>query len=287
MYAGDTVTFNFTYTPTAATVTFGAVSPNGVFWGWTRTSGSSSSPYTLTIPETGNWNIRVRNDSTSTITTSGSFTLTDRRVSLRFLQDLTYRQQMGNFTAAKQNHISKPFENTHKISFKYSVFDINNTILPKCSAGMGLCTHTTNANCVNTTNTDLHHTNAWKNMRDVQDRFGTGGYPITAILASRQTLCGWYNGSHLDNVLGIGAVGSGWSYNSSRPGANNEIGNVRIIQHELSHNYGALDSSASRPCTSGQTCVMNGGFFSTALNLTPASIWCSRCISEFNTNLFR
>ena len=60
----------------------------------------------------------------------------------------------------------------------------------------------------------------------------------------------------------------------------NFAGSVRVIQHELSHNFGCVDGE----CTTGSSCIMNGGFDNnSSYNLS--NIWCSNCIADFDASL--
>ncbi len=53
--------------------------------------------------------------------------------------------------------------------------------------------------------------------------------------------------------------------------------NTRVIQHELSHNYGCSHHG-------GTPCIMNGGFDNVVYNTT-SDIWCASCELGFDVNL--
>lgn len=53
--------------------------------------------------------------------------------------------------------------------------------------------------------------------------------------------------------------------------------NRRTLQHEISHLFGCDDGV----CSSGQACIMSGGF-DNITSMNQNTIWCSRCTSDFN-----
>jgi len=58
---------------------------------------------------------------------------------------------------------------------------------------------------------------------------------------------------------------------------------VRLIQHELSHNFGAYDNQ-TRACSSNQRCIMNDGLWDIPLNQM-SNIWCTNCRNDFDPTL--
>jgi hypothetical protein len=79
-------------------------------------------------------------------------------------------------------------------------------------------------------------------------------------------------------------MGGKWSYNSAY--SFNIIWQVRLIQHEVSHNFGVLGDE-NRPCTPNYLCVMKGATMY-GINLNdPLSrdVWCPRCHEEFSGNI--
>ena len=65
---------------------------------------------------------------------------------------------------------------------------------------------------------------------------------------------------------------------------------VRVLQHELAHNFGVRDGqlgttpSYFSPCTGGQDCLMFGNHFDNA-TWSRTDIWCTNHTSEFNRDL--
>lgn len=67
--AGETVTIKATYSPFSASVDFGLVDPNGVFYYLTASNGSFDK--TIKVEERGNYIFAVRNNSSSSVSVSG------------------------------------------------------------------------------------------------------------------------------------------------------------------------------------------------------------------------
>lgn len=61
MAAGETVTIKASYSPFSASVDFGLVAPNGVYYYFTITDGNIDK--TIEIPESGDYILRIRNNS--------------------------------------------------------------------------------------------------------------------------------------------------------------------------------------------------------------------------------
>jgi len=283
-HAGDTVTFNFTYTPVNAHIGFGIIDPNGTWWTWGRTNGSSAtSPvYTLTLQMSGQFRIVVQNNHSTDVTITGTATHRDMRTSLRIFQDPSYRANFGNIPYSKINDVTRPFERTVHMSFRTSVFDVNNTILSRCpnansTTSPCVCT---GLNCNTTTPlSNRHHSNIGNNLDEISGRIGNS--TLSAVIAA--SLMCMNSGSSC--ALTSGGIAPGrWSYNISFPNTPTDprrnIVNVRIIQHEIGHNYGL-------PHCGGVTgrCIMNGGFDGEALDSNASiNIWCTSCLATMRNN---
>lgn len=59
--AGETVTIKASYSPFSASVDFGLVAPNGVYYYFTITDGSIDK--TIQVPESGDYTLRIRNNA--------------------------------------------------------------------------------------------------------------------------------------------------------------------------------------------------------------------------------
>ena len=61
MAAGETVTIKASYSPFSASVDFGLVAPNGVYYYFTITDGNIDK--TIEVPDSGDYILRIRNNS--------------------------------------------------------------------------------------------------------------------------------------------------------------------------------------------------------------------------------
>lgn len=67
--AGDTVTFNCSYSPSSASMDFGVIAPNGRFYSINVKEGSINQ--SLGISESGSYSVAVRNNSSQTVRVVG------------------------------------------------------------------------------------------------------------------------------------------------------------------------------------------------------------------------
>lgn len=67
--AGETVTIKASYTPFSASVDFGIIAPDGLFYGANTTTGSFDR--TFQVSQSGQYTMAVRNNSDYTVSVSG------------------------------------------------------------------------------------------------------------------------------------------------------------------------------------------------------------------------
>lgn len=67
--AGETVTIKASYTPFSASVDFGLIAPDGLFYSANTTTGSFDK--TIQVSQTGQYTMAVRNNSNYTVSVSG------------------------------------------------------------------------------------------------------------------------------------------------------------------------------------------------------------------------
>lgn len=67
---GDTVSYNCTYTPKSASVDFGYVAPDGLFYSLNSTSGSINK--SIRVNQTGEYMLAIRNNENYAVTVSGT-----------------------------------------------------------------------------------------------------------------------------------------------------------------------------------------------------------------------
>jgi hypothetical protein len=282
---GDWVSYALTYNPTNANITVGYINPNGSFGGFVATSSPVNG--TILVNTTGTHRIAIRNNSNQQVTVIGNVTITDRRIPLRFLQDPTYAQHMGNIPSAKIDYITRPFQ-TQLVSFNTDVFNFGagSTILSNCPrAGVARSLCNCGRPCNDTLSTNLHHTNFRKNFEQIRAWYSSSPIMI-AVLASSymcdKTRCD-ASTNPIPFIGGTALQEGKLSYNISLPDLDTTA--VRVIQHELSHNFGVWYH-----CVPNNTarCIMSGDFDSVNLGEEQNNnIWCPPCFASFNANLHR
>lgn len=68
--SGEVVTFNFTYTPRAASVKFGVIAPDGYFYGLVGSNGSINKG--IRVEQRGTYTLAIWNKSDETVTVKGT-----------------------------------------------------------------------------------------------------------------------------------------------------------------------------------------------------------------------
>lgn len=69
MEGGEEVTVNASYSPLSASLDFGLIAPDGLFYSVNRTNGSVN--YTFEIDQRGSYTFAVRNNSSGTVSVAG------------------------------------------------------------------------------------------------------------------------------------------------------------------------------------------------------------------------
>lgn len=67
--AGETVTIKASYAPFSASVDFGLIAPNGVYYYFNITNGSIDK--TIEVPESGNYTLQIRNNAEVEVEVAG------------------------------------------------------------------------------------------------------------------------------------------------------------------------------------------------------------------------
>lgn len=67
--AGETVTIKASYSPFSASVDFGLIAPNGVYYYFNVTDGSIDK--TIQVPESGDYTLQIRNNATVEVEVAG------------------------------------------------------------------------------------------------------------------------------------------------------------------------------------------------------------------------
>jgi hypothetical protein len=302
MFTGDVVTVTVTAkTPANANIDVGLIIPNGMF----RDASQNGNTYTITVNQDGMHRIRIYNASTAAVTVSGTSTYKENRRRILFYEDPTFINDTVVLSTDFLDNVLRPFTHHHRISFQPWSRDIsvNRSNINNCNSGItARCTQNTCgaafANCDNSVNNAHHHTNARKNVDQHIRDFNVTGYEVVAVVVSSDLCMNEANNiTHTVGFWGIArAVGHKWSYsnNSSRlHSANNTVLNtlarVRILQHELSHQFGITVARDNHAPIAGQPCVMDFRDVSRRMGMEflPADsvdIWCNACFAQINRN---
>lgn len=67
---GDTISYNCTYTPKSASLDFGFVAPDGLFYSLNSTSGSINK--SIKVNQTGAYTLAIRNNESYAVTVTGT-----------------------------------------------------------------------------------------------------------------------------------------------------------------------------------------------------------------------
>lgn len=206
-----------------------------------------------------------------------NYARTDPQV--RVMLTNSYKNQWGSShltqSAADMDWTKRPFQSTYNMFMAFSYVYVSSP-MDQCGIS-GWSNHCTSAcgTCVNSISGG-HHKNIYKNFYKIKNDISSSGYDNMVTLVSGN-LCS-ENNHYTDpnsGTLGLGDVNG--KYVIARQNASmTQTTRVRILQHELSHNYGCSHH------TSGNTskCIMNGGYNSDSLYAN--DVWCSTCQSEFN-----
>jgi len=152
-------------------------------------------------------------------------------------------------------------------------------------APINLCTASAASNCscgsvcINATTSNIHHKNIWKNYYSLTGNYPTIGWGLL-MGRSSSPMCGVWNSTHGYGYGGVGGVKAKYTYVTNVFSA---IVNIRIIQHELSHNFGCYDNGSGSNCTPGNMCIMRGSYDNIPITQTPY-IWCANCVKYFDVN---
>lgn len=198
-----------------------------------------------------------------------------KSVSIAIQQDKSYLERFSSQPYEINKVIAdatKPFYSRWHIEFRPSYYNLSSMKMDTCPNGyIDECT-TSNCGsiCENRKGTPNHHKNFDYNALNAWNNYGMDGNSIRFITVGAD-LCHKSAGKHSKGALGM-ASGNNCMAEQNR----GHMLNVRVVQHELSHVYGAKD------CGNKATpCIMSGGFDKNyTYNLT--SIWCADCTKNFD-----
>jgi hypothetical protein len=122
----------------------------------------------------------------------------------------------------------------------------------------------------------IHHKNIYANMKWLKDNRSLSGKNILLLLTNTTT-CASKNYVHTLGILGLAELSG--SYAIATMQGLQGLQPERVIQHELSHNFGAEDGCKSSWCIMnyGSLALQNPEFYRD-------DIWCKNCKNDFNRN---
>ena len=171
-------------------------------------------------------------------------------VTIKVFQDQSYLNMYSNqpsYINSTMTNVNYPFKNKWNIQISPSYYNTTGMPLESCSLGyFTVCTYSNCGNtCQNSYTTPNHHKNFDYNCYFAQATYGYSGWDL-ALAVSSATLCHIHGSGHDTCGLGmVPSVGSDFAMTKLTTGRGNP-GNVRVIQHELTHTFGCSDGG----CTS-------------------------------------
>jgi len=167
--------------------------------------------------------------------------------------------------------------NLHRVSTERIT---SSTLFPENGCPRSVDLQCTTATCGSHCRTQ-HHKNWDRNMDALRSNWRPAGR-LRVALTSDNALCDSRTGGHRRSpFLGLGDPGGTLSMNLANRAQ--PIRNVRIIQHEISHNYGLIYQP---PCPPGTLCIMSSGFLNEP-NMNLVNIWCPACQRMMQLNRLR
>ena len=138
----------------------------------------------------------------------------------------------------------------------------------------------------------LHHSSAELLLGQATDLGFNSGLvtlftPGNLCAFARDENTGIRTNTHITNILGIAPWRNFASSNNRGNVAiigfsGNHWRDVRVIQHEWSHNYGTRDHAVHGLCVNNQPCIMKGS--TTFADGFIENIWCDNCFSTIQSN---
>lgn len=213
-------------------------------------------------------------------------------VNVKIFQDRSYQMMYAdtnNMYDTWQNVIP-PFVAQWNLNLNPQIMNMGNNVSVTDTCTLGTLYPCTTNDCgVYCINEYIQTSNHHKNLYAMYYQFANPSWRgnsdillgVTAVYA-----CANVDGVHKANyVYGLTGVSAGYTVivNNSLKGMKS---NVRLLQHELSHDFGCHDQNGSTiVCTSGQNCINNGGFDNN-FNFNLSNIWCNNCKARFNPNTY-
>jgi hypothetical protein len=275
MHGGDIVKFNFTYSPSVNINIRVINSSNEIIFNWLRINGNAQN-LQIAIPVSGQYRIRIINSSASTVVTNGNYEHIDYNVSrtARIFFDPLFGGNPNATTILTNNfnQAATGFSTRHGIFLHLNSLSmstlLNGHLCPN-TAYADFCSHSrcgVIANC-NNSNTTGHHKGA-VSLIERNPLIKSNSIYTTRVVGHGICFFRESTGRHLvtfPDGEGLGGIAEFMGMDTLISDRSKAAINV-LIQHELSHNFGASDCIAT-------ACVMNANQFPLLNN------WCSNCTS--------
>ncbi|MCL2628946.1 MAG: hypothetical protein FWD44_09685 [Oscillospiraceae bacterium] len=264
MFAGDTVTFNMTYSPNNnRQVDYGFIEPSGSFVSRSSTNGTMN--MTITVQETGQHIIRIYNRSSVIITVNGRATHNNRVVThnARVRYDVSYGPNNSTVISGLSNqygNATSSIRNTFGINFVLSGDVEQSNILNGSNCGL-LNIDPCIASCLPAPNNTLSRCNGNHHKSDARLNSLLQSTSRHTLRVVGHILCYW-SGSHEVSVGSADIKGRNSIVSSYSPNL------TATIQHELTHNLGV-----NNHCTNTQQCIMKP----IGHSLRVMNRWCTSC----------
>ncbi|MCL2857821.1 MAG: Ig-like domain-containing protein, partial [Oscillospiraceae bacterium] len=209
---------------------------------------------------------------------------TDRRVSIRMYYHQTFRNEFPGNYASTANAIIANSGRAFAHQFNIHLITHTGQNIPiTATMHMDLCPHGHSSQCGPHCGFPLH-TDGTRNINDFHNSIFSRQTDLGIAAVSAELTCHRLNNG---TVWGMGHVSWRTSLNDFRATVppnylnipNADTYNVRLLQHELSHNFGVPDHN----CVPGEPCVMRLNFFDNP-NFNTPNIWCSRCAGIIRNN---
>jgi len=211
------------------------------------------------------------------------YAYTPKNIALRVLINSTFTQANPGSGKADEivNKAKIPFNATWNLVLNGSYVYVGTLPVDLCT--LTLNNHCTaadcgggNSSCTNSTTNNIHHKNITKNLNVIKQSFSVSPYNLLTTFIGTYA-CAKSGLTHI-YPAGMADVSGKYSICTFVSPPATPYYNIRILQHELSHNYGCGHCSYDTGA-----CIMKGSYDN---DLTDrVDIWCSTCKNQFNRDL--
>lgn len=193
----------------------------------------------------------------------------------------SYGQSADSYIKRIMGYVNKPYLNRWNVNFQSSYMQPGK-VLPedRCTNGYWTPCNVWNGCGVHT----FHCKNISQNLSFARSDTSIRNDKDMVIVASSADLCSGDNCSV--NTYGLSTLGKHATVlrmlKNRTDACSSDVGNTRLIQHELSHCFNVLSDNGKdkNNCTSGALCIMTSGYDYNSTYDLP-NIWCPACQQQF------